>query len=118
MRKLKLNRQKNFLGAALKLKIFIEDSNGKHKINNIACTLLGVLKNGQTGNYSIPTESKMILLSASMIFTQKRAFIYQVPEGDDIELFTAPTGDMQIPENRFGVWSWEEIEKLGLSDKW
>ena len=119
MRTLILNRQKNALGAWLKLKIFIEDANGKNIINNTACTLLGVLKNGKTGSYSISAESKKMFISASLIFTQKKTCYYQIPEGGDIELFLAPTGDIENPQNIFGVWTKEGLMvEISRGKKW
>jgi hypothetical protein len=117
MRKLTLKRKKTLISSMVKIRIFIEHSAGEFELDKIKCTEIGSLKNGETGQYEIPTGDVNLLVLYSKIFPNKNYTPYKIPAGsDDLELFTYPW--KIYARNPFVVNTKEELVTNGETDGW
>ena len=118
MRKLVLKREKVFVACLGKIRIFVEDGQGSFSLGGISCRQLGVLKNGQTGEYEIPGESVKVFVVFSKVAPQKYYSYYQLPAGEEtVELFTGP--ELNPGEgNPFKIFSKEDLINLGITGGW
>jgi len=91
-RKLIMKRKKTMVAAVSKIYVFLGDGQGEFVIKGIKCTEVGTLKNGDSGEYDIPTESVYIFVSYSKKYPEGYHSHYQVPCGNiSVKLFIAPS---------------------------
>jgi hypothetical protein len=114
-RKLILKRKKMYTGSFGKMHVFLGDNQGEFVIKGIKCTEIGLLGNGEKGEYDIPTESVYLFVLASKKYAEDYHSCYQVPRGNkDVELFTA----FSINKARFEVFSKQDLMDLGKKGDW
>jgi hypothetical protein len=79
---------------------------GLSQIFGVKYKQIGVLKNGETGEYDIPCES--VYIFAGPIQTEGRYAYHEIPAGDrDVKLFTAPGKTV------FGIYTEKRFTELG-----
>ena len=114
-RKLILKRKKTIVGSASTIYVFLGDGQGDFVIKGIRCTELGSLKNGEKGEYDIPTESVYIFVLGNKKYADVAHSYYKVPRSDkSVELFMAPS----LGENKLMLFSKQDLIKLGKTDGW
>ena len=87
MRNLTIERRKTFVGCTGKLKCCIQDPNGDIIINQVPCRLLGTLKNGQTGTFSIGEDTAKLFVYYDKLSRNYANDYYDIPAGsEDISL--------------------------------
>ena len=84
MRELTIKRNKSFVGCIAKMKIFIEDVNGRDLvINGVHCTQLGDLKNGEEKTFIIGEGQAKVFVIADSLSKGFCNEFYQLPEGQE-----------------------------------
>ena len=112
-RKLILKRKKTFVGSVGKTYVFLGDGQGEFVIKGIKCTEIGCLRNGDRGEYDIPTESVYVFVLGNKKYADEFHSCYQIPRGDkNVELLTAPS----LSKNKFEIFSKQDLADLGKKD--
>ncbi len=88
MRNVTIHREKSFVACLGKLKVYIEDPNGKDiVINGVPCTKVGVLKNGKTLTFQVDESSRKVFVIAGKTSASFCSDYYQLPAGtEDVNL--------------------------------
>ena len=81
MRYLTVKRRKSFVGSAAKMKIYIEDWDcGELIINDVPCSLLGSLKNGEEKSFEIDEQAAKIYVIGDKLMRNHNEY-YQIYPG-------------------------------------
>ena len=110
MRNLTIRRTKKFAACLVTMKVYIEDPlYGDTVINNIPCTKLGELKNGETKTFQIREQNAKVFVIADKLSKNYCNDYYQLPDGEqDIFLtgkneFNPATGNAFRFDNNFSA---------------
>ncbi|MDR3292632.1 MAG: hypothetical protein LBT20_00840 [Clostridiales bacterium] len=117
MRNLTIQREKSIIACLAKIRIFIEDEHGDLILDGIKCKQIGVLKNGETDSYSITSENIKVFVVFSKIAPQKYHAVRQLEAGQNVELFTGPTGD-PLAGNPFNIFTRQDLINSGIRGGW
>lgn len=84
MRNLTITREKSFVGCAMKMKIYLEDTqSGTLEINGVPCRELGRLKNGEMQTFVIGDEAARVFVIADQLSKKFCNDFYQIPAGTE-----------------------------------
>lgn len=88
MRNLTITRQKSFVACLGTMKVYIEEHNAPDTIiQDTPCRMLGKLKNGETGTFSISDEAQRVFVIAGQTSKNFCCESYPIPEGtEDLHL--------------------------------
>ena len=82
MRNLTVKRNKSFVGCLAKIKIYIENPlSGNFTINDVPCSKLGELKNGEEKTFQIEEQALKVFVIADRLSKGYCNDFYQLPEG-------------------------------------
>jgi hypothetical protein len=91
-----MHREKTIIACAAKIRIFIEDVDGKLILDGVKCKQIGSLKNGKTDTYAITSERVKLFVVFSHVAPQKYHAVCLLEadvRNQNVELFTAPMAD-------------------------
>lgn len=84
MRNLTIKRNKTFVGCAMKLQIYIEDSmSNELTINGVPCRKLGTVKNGEQESFLIDDKETRVFVIADKLSKDYCNEFYKVPAGEE-----------------------------------
>jgi len=87
MRNLTIRREKTSIACLVKMKIYLEDSDGDTSIGGVKCRKLGDLKNGEEKTFVIDGEARRVYVIADQLSKGFSNEFYQLPAGgEDISL--------------------------------
>ena len=88
MRSLTIQRGKSWAGAAMKVKVYIEDIAGDLVIGDVRCRKLGAIKNGQEATFQIGEEAAKIFVIGDKLSRNYSNDFYPLPEGQEDVVLT------------------------------
>ena len=84
MRNLTVQRNKSFIGAIVKVNLYIEDENGTDaNFDGVSCRYLGSLKNGESANFSVEEGAQKIFAVHSGDKKKNFYDYFKIPEGSE-----------------------------------
>lgn len=121
MRKLSILRTKSFVASAMKMTVYIEDQEyGDVVINGVPCQLLGVLPNGEVGEFYISTIAARVFVIADKLSKSYCYDYYSLPEGEEDIYLSGKNKFNPLAGNPFrfdGVEDPEVLESRKQADK-
>ena len=88
MRNLTIQREKNWVGAITKAKVYIEDPDGELEISSVRCRKLGVVKSGGESTFQIGEEAAKIFVIGGRFSRNMCNDYYPLPEGQEDVVLT------------------------------